>query len=114
MKTTIEVHGYEIKIDEMNDRIMVSAVKDGETVEEFELEVEAGYEDDDMGGMEPFEGEEEEDFEMDDDMEDMDDEEMEEGDDDMDEMDEDEMEEEDMKKEEGKLESFSHFVKRRK
>jgi len=67
MKTTIEVHGYEIKIDEMNDRILVSAVKDGETVEEFELDVEAGFEDeDDMEGMEAF-GEEEEDFDMDDD-----------------------------------------------
>lgn len=108
MKTTIEVHGYEIKIDEMNDRIMVSAVKDGETVEEFELDVEAGFEDDDMGGMEPFEGEEEEDFEMDD-MESEDDEEMEDDDDDMEEMEEDEMEEE-----ESKLESFSHFVKKRK
>jgi len=107
MKTTIEVHGYEIKIDEMNDRIMVSAVKDGETVEEFELDVEAGFEgdgdEDEMDGMDAFgeEGDEEEDFG---DGEDMDDE-------DMDEMEEDDMEEED---EEGKLESFSHFVKNRK
>lgn len=103
MKTTIEVHGYEIKIDEMNDRIMVSAVKDGETVEEFELDVEAGFEDDDdMEGMESFGGEEEEeDFDMDDDMEDMEDDDME----------DDEMEEE----EEGKkLESFNHFVRRKR
>ena len=94
MKTTIEVHGYEIKIDEMNDRILVSAVKDGETVEEFELDVEAGFEDeDDMEGMEAF-GEEEEDFDMDDDdMEDMDDDDMEGmDDDDMEDM--DDMEEE--------------------
>ena len=108
MKTTIEVHGYEIKIDEMNDKILVSAIKDGETVEEFEIEVEPGFEDDDMGGMEPFEGEEEEDFEMGD-RESEDDEEMEDDDDDMEEMEEDEMEEE-----ESKLESFSHFVKKRK
>jgi hypothetical protein len=102
MKTTIEVHGYEIKIDEMNDKIMVSAVKEGETVEEFELEVEAGFEDDDMGGMQSFgdEGDEEEDFDSD---------EME-GDDDMEEM-EDEMEEEDDEK---KLESFANFVRRKK
>ena len=106
MKTTIEVQGYEIKIDEMNDKIMISAEKDGEVVEEFELEIESGFEDDDMGGMEPFEGQEEEDFG---------DEEF--GDDDMeDEMEEDEMEEEEdeMGDEESKLESFSHFVKRRK
>jgi len=90
MKTTIEVQGYEIKIDEMNDKIMISAEKDGEVVEEFELDIEAGFEDDNMGGMEPFEGEEEEDF----------------GDDDM--------EEEEEEESEGKLESFSHFVKKRK
>jgi hypothetical protein len=104
MKTTIEVHGYEIKIDEMNDRILVSAVKDGETVEEFELDVEAGFEDeDDMEGMESFGGEEEEDFDMDDD--------------DMDDMDEDDMEDmEEMEEEEEgkKLESFNHFVRRKR
>jgi hypothetical protein len=80
MKTTIEVHGYEIKIDEMNDKILVSAVKEGETVEEFELDVEAGFEDDDMGRMDAFgeEGDEEEDFDGED-MEDMDDEDMDKG-----------------------------------
>jgi len=110
MKTTIEVHGYEIKIDEMNDKILVYAIKDGETVEEFEIEVEPGFEDDDMGRMDAF-GEEEEDFEDDD---------MEEGDEDMDDEDMEDMEDEDMEKdemeedEEGKLESFSHFVKKRK
>jgi hypothetical protein len=112
MKTTIEVHGYEIKIDEMNDRIMVSAIKDGETVEEFELDVEAGFEDDDMGGMEPFEGEEEEDFDMDD-MDSDDDEEMEDEGDEME--DDDDMEEMEDEDEGGKkLESFSHFVRRKK
>jgi hypothetical protein len=112
MKTTIEIHGYEIKIDEMNDRILVSAVKDGETVEEFELDVEAGFEDeDDMEGMEAFGEEEEEDFDMDDD--DMDDDDMEGmDDDDMEGMDDEDMEEEE---ESGKkLESFNHFVRRKK
>ena len=109
MKTTIEVHGYEIKIDEMNDKILVSAVKEGETVEEFELDVEAGFEDDDMGRMDAFgeEGDEEEDFGDDEDMEDMDGEEE-------DEMGEEEDEMEEEEEEEGKLESFSHFVKNRK
>lgn len=98
MKTTIEVHGFEIKIDEMEGKVLVSAMKEGETVEEFELEVE-GFEgsDDDMDEMEPFGQEEEEDF-------------------DGEEEEEDDMEEDDMEEgeEEGKLESFSHFVKRRK
>jgi hypothetical protein len=107
MKTTIEVQGYEIKIDEMNDKIMISAEKDGEVVEEFELEIEAGFEDDDMGGMEPFEGQEEEDF----DDEEFEDDDMEE--DDMEDMDDD-MEEDEMEEDESKLESFSHFVKNRK
>jgi hypothetical protein len=106
MKTTIEVQGYEIKIDEMNDKIMISAEKDGEVVEQFELEIDPGFEDDNMGGMEPFEGDEEEDFEEMDDMDDDDMEDMEEGDDDMEEDEEEEGE--------SKLESFSHFVKRRK
>jgi hypothetical protein len=111
MKTTIEVHGYEITIDEMNDKILVSASKEGETVEEFELDVEAGFEDDDMNDMESFGGEEEEDFD-DEDMDDSDD--MEEGDmddedmDDMEDMDEDEM------PSEKKMESFAHFVRRKR
>jgi hypothetical protein len=106
MKTTIEVGGYEIKIEEMEGKIMVSAMKDEEVVEEFELESEGmegeeGFEDEMEGGedeMSAFgeEGEMEE-----------------EGDFDEDEMGEDDMDEEEME-EEGKLESFNHFVKRRK
>jgi hypothetical protein len=108
MKTTIEVHGYEIKIDEMNDKILVSAVKDGETVEEFELDVEAGFEDEDKDDMESFGGEEEEDFED----EDMDDSEGDFEDEDM--GDSDDMEEDEMVDEGKKLESFAHFVRRKK
>ena len=85
MKTTIEVSGYEIKIEEMGGKIMVSAMKDDEVVEEFELESEGmegeeGFDGDmegEEGGMSPF------------------------GD-------------EDMEEEAGKLESFSYFVKKRK
>lgn len=109
MKTTIEVSGFEIKIEEMEGKIMVSAMKDEEVVEQFELESE-GMEDtedfdDEMEGeeeMSPFgdeEMEEEGDFEGDEEEMD-DDEEMEEG--------------EEMEEEAGKLESFSYFVKKRK
>ena len=109
MKTTIEVSGYEIKIEEMEGKIMVSAMKDEEVVEEFELESEGmegaeGFDDDDMEGgddeMSPFgdeEMEEEGDFE----------------DEESDEM-EDEGEEMEEEEEAGKLESFSYFVKKRK
>jgi len=114
MKTTIEVSGFEIKIEEMDGKIMVSAMKDDEVVEEFELESE-GMEGDEDFGDDEMEGdddemssfgdddmEEEEDFGDDEEMdgEDMDDEGEE-----MEEMEEDE---------EGKLESFNYFVKRRK
>lgn len=120
MKTTIEVSGYEIKIEEMEGKIMVSAMKDDEVVEEFELESEGmegeeGFEDDDMEGgddeMSAFgdeEMEEEGDFEDDDDMEGGEGEF--EDDDDMEDMGEEGEEDE----EAGKLESFSYFVKRRK
>jgi len=110
MKTTIEVNGFEIKIEEMDGKIMVSAMKDDEVVEEFELESE------EMEGGEDF-GDDE--MEGDDDMsafgeeEDME----EEGDFDEEDMDEEDMDEEGEEmegEEEGKLESFNHFVKRRK
>jgi hypothetical protein len=102
MKTTIEVQGFEIKIEEMEGKITVSAMKEGETVEEFELESEdfesqdmpEGDEDDDMDAF----GEEED---------------MEEEDDFEEESEEMEEESEEME-EEGKLESFSYFVKKRK
>ncbi len=66
MKTTIEVHGYEIVIEETEMGVSVSAMKDDETVESFELDLEGGsdFEEDDMEDM------------GDEDMEDMDDEDM--------------------------------------
>jgi hypothetical protein len=38
MKTTIEMNGYEIVIEETAGVLSVTAMKDGETVEEFSLE----------------------------------------------------------------------------
>ena len=69
MKTTIEVNGFEIVISEENGVISVSAMKDGEMMEEFEIqteESEGGEEtmsDDDMSDFDEFGSEEEEDFE---------------------------------------------------
>ena len=61
MKTTIEIKGYEIVIEETEDGVTVMAVQDGETVEEFTLEGEVTAQDD----MDSFgeEGDEEDDFE---------------------------------------------------
>ena len=41
MKTTIEMNGYEIVIEETAGMLSVTAMKDGETVEEFSLETDA-------------------------------------------------------------------------
>ena len=51
MKTTIEVKGYQIIIDETEDIVTVTATKDDETVEEFSLELSEE-------GVEGLEGEE--------------------------------------------------------
>lgn len=116
MKTTIEVGGYEIMIEEMEGNITVSASKEGEVVEEFEL----AAEDFESQGGEMSEDDEMGDDEMmsfgDDDME----EEGDFGDDDMEEGEEEGeeeefgQEEEEEEEGEGKLESFSYFVKNRK
>jgi len=114
MKTTIEMHGYEITISESEEgKVMVQALKDGEVIEEFELE---GGED--QPGTEDRE-----------DMEEMGDEEMsafgeeesdlgDEGEEAEEEMGEEEsgeeMEEEEMGEEEGALESFSAFFNTKK
>ena len=39
MKTTIEVKGYQIVIDEGEEQVSVTATKDDETVEEFTLDL---------------------------------------------------------------------------
>jgi hypothetical protein len=109
MKTTIEVGGFEIKIEEMEGNISVSAMKEGEVVEEFELASEdfesqdmEMQDDDEMMSFGDEDMEEEGDFEDDEEGE-----EEEEGE----EFGEEEEEEED---ESSKLESFSHFVRKRK
>lgn len=128
MKTTIEVKGYLIVIEETEEGLTVSAEKDGEIIEEFSLDTEVSVdsEDDDMHAF----GEEEEetddfgdaddyeddmDDDMDDDMED-DDDDMEDDDDDMDaKMSGDIKEEEEEESETSpapKLESFSSFISR--
>ena len=102
MKTTIEINGFEIVIEEIDGLITVSAVKDEEVIEEFEIQSgaqsdgeesqddseESQDDSEEMGEMMPFGEEEEEDFQ------------------------EEESQEEE---EEGsKLESFQSFLKKRK
>jgi hypothetical protein len=40
MKTTIEINGFEIVISETEGAIVVSAIKEDETIEEFTIEIE--------------------------------------------------------------------------
>ena len=127
MKTTIEVNGFEIKIEELKGKIVVSAEKEGEVIEEFELESGDMTEAQPTEGEEmmPF-GEEEEDFgqaeeEDDEDFgqaQEEDDEDFgqaqEEDEEDEEDFGQDQEEMEEEEESEGKLESFMSFMKKRK
>jgi hypothetical protein len=94
MKTTVEINGYFIDIEEKDGVITVAATKDEEVVEEFSIEIEEGQEEEgqeeEAQSFDKFdEEEEEEDFEDD-----------EEGQDD--------------EEEEAKLESFQSFINKKK
>lgn len=106
MKTTVEVNGYEIVIEEKDGLVTVSAMKEDEVVEEFELETEAGEEagqnEEDVQDFDSFGQDEEEDFEDEDEFE---------GDDEDEDEEEFESEEDDN---ESKLESFQSFINKRK
>ena len=96
MKTTVEVNGYEIVIEEKDGLVTVSAMKDDEVVEEFELETEAGeagQDDEDVQDFDSFGQDEEEDFEDEDEDSEFEDEDNENG---------------------AKLESFQSFINKRK
>ena len=93
MKTTIEVKGYQIVIEETENEISVTAIKDDETMEEFTLNL--GEESE---GSEEKEGEESDDDDDDDD----------------DEYEDDDEPAEQKSKDEPALESFQSFINRRR
>jgi len=108
MKTTIEINGYEVVIEETEGVLTVKAQKDEETIEEFEIDT---TEEGEGEGVQAFgeDEEDEEDFEDGEDFEDEDGEDF--GDEDF----EDEDGEEPVQdEEETKLESFNSFIKKRK
>ena len=101
MKTTVEINGYLITIEEVDGNISVAASKDEEIVEEFTIEVEEGQEGEegDVQGFGEFgQEDEEDDFGQDD----------EEGDDFGQEDEEEEGEEM------SQLESFQAFINKKK
>lgn len=107
MKTTVEVNGYEIVIEEKDGLVTVSAIKEDEVVEEFELETEAGEEagqdDEEVQGFDSFGQDEEEDFEDEEDEED-----------ENEDLEDEEEFESDEEENEVKLESFQSFINKRK
>jgi len=106
MKTTIEINGYEVVIEETEGVLTVKAQKDEETIEEFEIDTTEEGEGEGVQAFGEGEGEDEEDFEDGEDFEgeegeDFGDEDFEEG-------------EEEAQEEETKLESFNSFIQKRK
>jgi hypothetical protein len=100
MKTTIEINGYEVVIEETEGVLTVKAQKDEETVEEFEIDT---TEEGEGEGVQAFGEGEDDDLEG----EDLEDDEDDFGDDDFEEG-------EESAEEETKLESFNSFIKKRK
>jgi hypothetical protein len=101
MKTTIEIKGYQIVIDETEELVTVTAMKDDETVEEFSLELTEGEEAQGEEGIRSFDdfGGEEEDFD---------------GEEAQDEI-QDELQDEEEDDNEGRaLESFQSFINKKK
>lgn len=111
MKTTIEIQGYQIVVEESEGNISVSALKDDETVEEFTLETAEDEEGEGEEGLHAFGDEEAQEGDFDDaegaEGEEEGEEPLEGGEEDY---------EEDLEdvEEEGKLESFNSFIKKRK
>lgn len=121
MKTTIEVKGYQIVIEETENEISVTAIKDDETMEEFTLNLgeesegsgEEKSDDNDIKSFDEF-GDEEDDFEG---SEEKEGEEYDDDDDDDeydDEYEDDDEPAEQKSKDEPALESFQSFINRRR
>jgi len=110
MKTTIEMNGYQIVVEETEGSISVSALKDEEVVEEFTLELEEEGDED----LHAFDAEEEgeEDFEGEEDLEGGED--LGDGDDEYEGGEENYTDDSEDVEEGGKLESFNTFVRKRK
>ena len=115
MKTTIELNGYQIEIEENEGTISVKAEKEGDVVEEFVLSGDESQDDEDEDFDDESQDEgDDEDFDSD---ESQDDEDEDFGDDDNggEESDDDDLEEESLpSKEEPKLETFQSFFKKKK
>jgi hypothetical protein len=110
MKTSVEINGYVISIEENDGIISVNAVKDEEVIEEFSIETEESQSQDDEEFGDDVQGfgeyAQEEDFDKEDLEDELEGQDDEEGDDD----DDDESE----KEVTGALESFQSFINKKK
>ena len=110
MKTSVEINGYVISIEENDGIISVNAVKDEEVIEEFSIETEESQSQDDEEFGDDVQGfgeyAQEEDFDKEDLEDELEEQDDEEGDDD----DDDESEKEIT----GALESFQSFINKKK
>jgi hypothetical protein len=110
MKTSVEINGYVISIEENDGIISVNAVKDEEVIEEFSIETEESQSQDDEEFGDDVQGfgeyAQEEDFDKEDLEDELEGQDDEEGDDD----DDDESEKEIT----GALESFQSFINKKK
>ncbi len=113
MKTTIEINGHEIVIEENEGVITVTAMKDGEVMEEFEIGTESKEEETANAGEESLQDFEDFEEEEEDEKEEMGEKEEEDFEEEQEEKEEEE-EEENEEENEGKLESFQSFLKKRK
>jgi hypothetical protein len=111
MKTSVEINGYLITIEEIDGVISVNAAKDDEIVEEFTITVEESEEGEEGEDVRPF-GEygEEDDFDSDDDDDDVQDEMQDEMQDEL----QDEDEDDDDELQGRALESFQSFISKKK
>jgi hypothetical protein len=117
MKTTVEIGGYEIVIEHLEDEVKVTAMQDGEVIEEFTLESsDDSKKGEDLESYDDFE--EEEDFESDDDDDDSDEEDSDYDDEDEDQMKKGKMQSQAQAQSEpqvqGTLESFQSFINKSK
>jgi phosphopantothenoylcysteine synthetase/decarboxylase len=116
MKTTVEIGGYEIVIEHLEDEVKVTAMQDGEVIEEFALESsDDSKKGEDLESYDDFE--EEEDFESDED-DDSDDDDSDDDDEDEDQMKKGKMQSQAQAQSEpqvqGTLESFQSFINKSK
>ena len=115
MKTSVEINGYTISIEETDGVISVNAIKEDEVIEEFTIEMEESQDTEDSDDIRGFEDYEEEgDFEGGEGQFEEDEDKFEDESEEDESEDEDDDSEEDESNEAPALESFQSFINKKK